>query len=110
MTHKRPLFVPFLTLFALMSLQGCSFVEVNPGAEHIILSNDAASCKKLGETTVSVMHEIGFIDRNLDAISDELQILAQNSAAKMGGNAIWPITTVTKGEQSFEIFRCSDVK
>lgn len=91
---------------ALLGLSACSFVEVNPGAEHIILSNAGDNCKRLGQTTVSVLHEVAYIDRNPETIEQELQILAQNAAAKMGGNAIWPVSEVAKGSRDFAVYRC----
>ncbi len=96
------LLLPFIVAI----IAGCSFVDVKPGAEHIILANDVDSCKKLGSTTVSVMHEIVWIDRSEATVAQELQTLAQNSAAKMGGNAIWPESDVKQGEQTFSVFRC----
>jgi len=88
------------------TLTACSFVDTLPGAEHIILANHDSGCEKIGQTTVSVIHEVLYVDRSEDTIAEELQILAQNSAAKMGGNAIWPSSEVLNGEQSYHIFRC----
>jgi len=87
-------------------ISACSFVELRPEAQHVILSNDESSCKRLGETTVSVMHEVGFFDRSEDTVADELLTLAKNSSAKMGGNAVWPASEIEEGEQSFVIYRC----
>lgn len=89
------------------SMTACSFVELKPEAEHVILSNDNATCKRIGQTTVSVLHEFVAIDRNVDTISEELQTLARNAAAKMGGNAIWPESEITEGEQDFGVYRCA---
>lgn len=95
-----------ITLFLMSLLSACSFVDVEPGAEHIILANDESTCKRLGNTTVSVMHQLGWFDRNEETVMQELQTLAQNSAAKMGGNAIWPESEVEEGQQTFTIYRC----
>ncbi|TNC79942.1 MAG: hypothetical protein C9356_16810 [Oleiphilus sp.] len=98
-----------LKLLALaLTLSACSFVEVKPGAENIILANNDSGCERLGSTTVSVMHEVGFIDRDEETVEEELQILAQNSAYKMGGNAIWPETEVNEGERIFTVLRCKE--
>ena len=95
-----------LTLSTMGLFTACSFVEVKPGAEHIILSNDSETCKRIGQTTVSVLNEFMFAERNQDVVAEELQILAQNSAAKMGGNAIWPESEVSQGERDFGVYRC----
>ena len=88
----------------------CSLVELKPEAQHVIMSNDNSSCKRIGETTVKVLNEFLYFERNQDAVGDELEILAQNSAAKLGGNAIWPISEIDKGEQTFEVLTCSAKK
>ena len=90
-----------------LSLTACSFVEPIPGSESIILSQHQESCKKLGNTTVKVLDKTFGISRKKDAIEQELQILAQNSAVKMGGNAIWPVSEIKEGERSYHIFLCS---
>jgi len=100
------LFKPFALSLFVFALSGCSFVDVQPGAENIILANDESSCKKLGNTTVAVVHEIVWVDRNEETIALELQTLAQNSAAKMGGNAIWPESEIKDGERTFSVYRC----
>lgn len=104
MMHR---FKAFVLPLLIVTLNGCSFVDVQPGAEHIILANDESSCKKLGNTTVSVVHEIVWVDRNEETIALELQTLAQNSAAKMGGNAIWPDSEIKNGERTFSVYRCN---
>lgn len=95
-----------LAMITLSLLNACSFVDTIPGAELVILSNDLASCEKVGQTTVKVLDNIIGIDRSETAISEELQMLAQNSAIKMNANAIWPVTEITEGSRTYHILRC----
>lgn len=98
---------PVITLSTIsLLLSACSFVEVKPGAESIILANDENSCERLGSSTVSVIYEFGFISRSEETVEEELQVLAQNAAFKMGGNAIWPESGIEDGERSYTVFRC----
>jgi len=95
-----------VSLYSLI-LSACSFVELVPNANNIIFSNDMDSCKKLGETEVAVLSTFMFMDRDPHTIAEELQILAQNGAVKMGGNAIWAVSDIVEGRQTFSILRCA---
>ena len=89
-------------------LGGCSFVTVDPGAEDVLVleANRTKDCERLGQTRVSVATKIGFIKRGKPAISDNLETLARNSAAAMGGDTITAETEVSDGKQTFGIFEC----
>jgi hypothetical protein len=89
-------------------LGGCSFVTVDPGAEDVLVleANRTKDCERLGQTRVSVATKIGFIKRGKPAISDNLETLARNSAAEMGGDTITAETEVSDGKQTFGIFEC----
>jgi hypothetical protein len=87
-------------------LAGCSFVELTPGADRIIFANDQDTCQKLAEFSGSVKTSTLFIGRTEKAISEELQILAQNEAFRTNANAIWPISEIDEGYQEFEILNC----
>ncbi|MDZ7787931.1 MAG: DUF4156 domain-containing protein [Halofilum sp. (in: g-proteobacteria)] len=89
-------------------LGGCSFVTVDPGAEDVLVlaAERTKDCERLGQTRVSVATKIGFIKRGKPAISDNLETLARNSAAEMGGDTITAETEVSDGKQTFGIFDC----
>lgn len=91
-------------------LGGCSFVEVQPGAEEVLLleAERTEDCKRLGETRVSVAAKIGFIKRAEKAIRSDLEKLARNSAADMGGDTITPESDITEGKQTYGVFDCVD--
>jgi len=95
-----------LAIATLSFVSACSFVDTIPGANQVILSNDLSSCKKVGQTTVKVLDEILWIDRSEQAIAEELQMLAQNSAVKMAANAIWPVSDIKDGSRTYHILRC----
>ncbi len=89
-------------------LGGCSFVTVDPGAEDVLVleAERTNDCERLGQTRVSVATSIGFIKRGKPAISENLETLARNSAAEMGGDTITAETEVSEGKQTFGIFNC----
>jgi len=104
--HLMTRHVKILPILSLLTLSACSFVELTPGAERIIFSNHSESCKKIQDFHAVVKTSTLFIDRNPKAISDELQVLAQNEAFRKYGNAIWPTSEIKKGHQSFDISFC----
>jgi len=46
------------------------------------------------------------IPRPVETVSKELRLVARNSAARMGGDTIVPLTVIEKGEQTFEVYKC----
>jgi hypothetical protein len=51
--------------------------------------------------------DVAYIDRNREKVATELETLARNAAASMGGDTVVPETVVSEqGEQSFGIYRC----
>jgi len=107
---KTAFLLPFINKIVLitivLTLSACSFVELLPGAEQIIYSNHKESCQKISEFHAKVNTENFLIERRAKAISNELRILAQNEAFEKKGNAIWPSSEISNGQQDFDIFYC----
>ena len=62
-------------------------------------------CEKVGIVTATTKSDIGF-NRNPEKVRAELEILARNQAASMGGNAIVVRTPAAGGNQTFDAYRC----
>lgn len=97
-----------LLVLAGLALGGCSFTEVDPAAQRIEVLEAArvSHCERLGDTQVSVAHKVGFIARGDEAIQNDLNNLARNSAADMGGDTVTPIDEPRNGKQTFEVYDC----
>jgi hypothetical protein len=93
---------------ATLTLGACSFVEIRPEAEDILVLDKGrvADCERLGRTRVSVAPAVGFIKRSEDAVREDLKVLARNSAAEMGGDTVNAETQVNDGKQTFAIYDC----
>jgi hypothetical protein len=98
----------FIVLLFVLPLFSCSFVELLPGSHNIIYASNIASCEKLKQMEFSVATTTFFITRSEHAIAEELEILAQNEAIRSHANAIWPVSIINDGRQSFSILRCTD--
>ena len=84
-------------------------MEPLPGDHHITQVNKLHSddCQTLKEVTFETKTTTFFLSRSPVAIADELQTLARNDAIQSYANAIWPMTEVKNGKQSFLILRCA---
>jgi len=89
-------------------LVSCTWVKLTPEGEKVrVLSIDeVASCKKLGKTTTSLKDKIVGMARNEAKVQKEMQALARNSAADMGGDTVVPASEVQDGRQTFEVYKC----
>lgn len=97
-----------LILVSLLSLAGCTFVQPNEQAVGVRLgtAEDVVNCKRLGQTTVSTLGRIASLPRYESSIQDELNTLARNSGANMGGDTVVPSAPHQDGSQTFLIYRC----
>ncbi len=93
---------------ALAGLASCSFIEVQPGAYQVAVFDaaQAAGCKPIGETTVSALDRVGFIDRDPAKVDADLLKLARNSALKLGGDTLVPGERLGRGERRYSVYRC----
>jgi hypothetical protein len=97
-----------LLLPAIAVAGGCSLVKLSDAGERVQLSTPGAiaACTGLGKLTASVVHEVGFIPRHPDAVQDNVNVTARNSAAGMGGDTIVPASPLADGKQTFDVYRC----
>ena len=98
-----------ILLPAVAVLGGCALVNLTDAGAGVRLAKpDAvASCTNLGRLTASVIHEVGFLPRHPDAVQDNLNVTARNSAAGMGADTIAPASAIQDGKQTFDVYRCT---
>jgi hypothetical protein len=99
-------FLPVLLATVLAS--GCSLVQLTPAGAGVRLASAEAvvTCTSLGRITASVIHEVGFLPRHPDAVQDNINVTARNSAANMGADTIVPASKIVDGKQTFDVYRC----
>ena len=95
-----------LSTAALMG--GCAAVNLTSLGAGVRLASPEAvvTCTNVGRLTASVVHKAGFIPRHPDAVQDNLNVTARNTAAGMDGDTIVPASKVLEGRQTFEVYRC----
>jgi len=103
--HRIVLLVPCA---ALASLAGCSWVSLTPSGERVrVLSKEEVSvCERVGTTTAMTKNAVLGIGRSYLDIAEELQYLARNTAAGMGGDTIADESGIQGGQQTFGVYRC----
>ncbi len=92
---------------ATILLSACSTLRLTDGGEKVRMlePGEISSCKNLGKTNTSVTARVVF-ERPAGTIARELQIVARNSAARMGGDTIVPLTVIEEGQQTFVVYKC----
>jgi hypothetical protein len=95
------------TLGAAVLLSGCATLKLTEGGEKVRLLDPAevSSCRQLGRTNASVTARVVF-ERPESAVAEELETVARNSGANMGGDTIVPLTVIEDGKQTFIVYKC----
>lgn len=90
------------------ALSACTWVEPTAQGEkvRVLTAEEVSKCKKVGQTTVSLLARLAGIERNPNKVQDELNTLARNSAAELDGDTVVPLSAVEDGKQTFAVYRC----
>ncbi len=92
---------------ATILLSACSTLKLTTGGEkvRVLDPSEVESCRELGKTNNSVTAKV-ILERPEDAVAKELRIMARNSADRMGGDTIVPLTVIEEGHQTFVVYKC----
>ena len=91
-----------------LGITGCATFELTEAGKkvRVLDPQEVSSCRKLGETSTSTTAYALGLERPIETITSELEDLARNSAGRMGGDTIVPLTVISEGQQSFEVYKC----
>ena len=91
-------------------LSACSnnWVQLSPDGRQVVVATAAqvSNCTRVGTASVNALDNIAFVQRGAARLQEELETLARNEAAVLGGNRVTPESTITDGRQSFGVYRC----
>ncbi len=95
-------------LFSIVILGGCTSISLNPQGKDVRIegSYGVAGCKSIGKTTVTVTDKVIGLKRKEHIIKGDLETLARNAAADMGGDTIVPKGKIEDGKQAFKVYKC----
>lgn len=89
-------------------ITGCAWVALDDDGRSVLAVEPSAveECRRIGKTTVSVRDRVAAVQRSPSRVGSELETLARNSAAEMGGNRIVALTPVRDGAREYAVYRC----
>jgi hypothetical protein len=109
---QLPKTITFIITIAplIAGLNGCAseLIDVRKGADRVSLAetSQVGSCQFKGEITVSVLAEVGFVSRSVDAVEANLLQLARNGAIDSGGDTVVKGSSLEFGKRTFAIYKC----
>ena len=88
-------------------LSACATVKLTEEGEkvRVLGPSEVASCRNMGRTNASVTAKIIF-ERPESAVRKVLETVARNGAGRLGGDTIVPLTVISDGQQTFEVYKC----
>ena len=92
------------------SLSACTWVKPTPEGEQVRVATagEVEGCERKGEVTASLKSRVGGYERKPGKVAGELETLARNEAATMGGNTVVGESTVKDGSKKFGVYNCPD--
>lgn len=92
-----------------LALVSCAWVELRPDARGVraVPAAEAEGCDRIGKTRVEVADRVLAVQRPPGKIERELEVLARNAAADMGGDRIVAAGAVRDGQREYIVFDCS---
>jgi len=99
----------FAAISGAAAIAGCTWVKLTPPGEgvHVATASQVAECEELRVVHAKTTTRIAFFSRGGKKIDQEVESLARNEAAEMGGDTIVAQgPTSSEGRRSFDVFRC----
>lgn len=97
-----------LITMLLLLLTSCAWVELTSAGKkvRVLDVHEVTTCKRIGRTTAKVKHSVAGLERKLKAVEENLEMLARNAAAEMGGDTIVIASPVKEGSRQFRVYKC----
>jgi hypothetical protein len=87
----------------------CTWVKLTEGGTAVRVASDGevAGCETKGRTHAQTTDRVLLFPRREPTVALELESLARNEAALMGGDTVVPATAIEGGRQTFDVYRCA---
>lgn len=87
----------------------CVFAPVSSEGEKVsvLKASEVTQCQKVGTATSKTADTVAIFARTDRSIQEEVESLARNEAAGLGGDAVVPTSPIKDGRQSFDVYRCA---
>lgn len=89
-------------------LCACTWVQLTPNGAQVRVRelDEVMECQKLGSTGARTSDHVGIFQRHPEKVAKELESLARNEAANMGGDTIVAVSPIAGGERRYDVYRC----
>lgn len=90
-----------------VAVSGCQFVQLSGSGARVAQagSGDVAHCKQVGEVDAQTKAKV-LLARGAAKVQEELWVIARNTAADLGANALVAVGTPQNGKQRFLAYQC----
>ena len=87
---------------------GCTWVKPTTEGKTVQVADadGVSNCERMGKVTVSLKDKIGWMDRKRSKVETELETLARNEGALLGGNMVSPESEIRDGRRVFGVYKC----
>jgi len=92
----------------LTALHACTWVKPTPEGAEVVVSDSTGvnNCVSKGKVNASLKSRVGAFERKPGKVAGELETLARNEAASMGGDTIVAESEIDEGRQTFGVYKC----
>ncbi len=97
-----------LVFLLLLQASACTWVKVTEPGKLVEVreTGEAENCKLLGKVTSVSRAKVAGIKRGIKKLTTELETIARNEAADMGGNTVVPLGEINGDEREFQVYHC----
>ena len=100
-----------IVLSLIVSLStACTWVPLSGDGQdvQILPNNEVIDCDRVGNTKATVLRKLWIVPRRDAAVEHELETLARNEGAKLGGNTVTPMGSEKDGKRAYAVYVCED--
>ena len=94
-------------------VQACTWVKSTPEGQQVRVAQKSeigAWCERKGEVASILKSRIAGVERSPTKVAGELETLARNEGALMGGDTVVAESEIKDGRQLFGVYRCGREK
>ncbi|MBC8210880.1 MAG: DUF4156 domain-containing protein [Gammaproteobacteria bacterium] len=91
-----------------LMLSACAVVSLTVEGEktRVLSAEEVTKCTYKGKTTSTTTDKLVGAKRHDKAVTEELLMLARNSAVNLGGDTVVADSEIKDGQQTFKVYRC----
>jgi len=97
-----------IAIVSSVALAGCAWVQLTEQGEavRVVDAGQVTDCRRIGETTARVRDRVAAVQRSPGKVAEELERLARNEAAVLGGDHVVALEPVRDGRRRYAVFDC----